>query len=71
MEHYEFRYAGIGHSIAGGPVVFKLERKDGGQLGVLLTADDAAQLLDDLRDQVRIAKSDIASSPSGDRPLRR
>ena len=57
MENYQYRYAGVAHSQPGTEVMFMLERQDGGQFGVSLTAEDAERLIDDLQVQVRIAKS--------------
>ncbi len=56
VESYQFRYVSMGSSEVGsGLVLINLERKDGVQFGVVLSADDAKRLFEDLPDQVRIA----------------
>ena len=59
MEMEIFKYAGIGHPPAGVGYVLikliKLERRRGVQFDVCLTAEDAQQMIDDLRVQIRIA----------------
>jgi hypothetical protein len=57
MESYLYRYVSIAHSEPGAGVMFILERMDGSRFGVALTAEDAERLVDDLREQIRIAKS--------------
>ena len=55
MENHDFKYLSVAHSEAGcGYVAITLEREEG-VFNVVLTADDAARLLRDLPEQVRIA----------------
>lgn len=57
MAAEQFRYVRIGHSASGcGFVIAEFERKEGISFEMVLTADDAERLCDDLRIQIRIAK---------------
>ena len=56
METYQFKYIAVGHSATGcGYVVINLEREEGIQFGLVLSAEDAKRLLADLPEQARIA----------------
>ena len=56
MEMEVFKFAGIGSSPAGvGHVLITLARERGEPFEVCLTAEDAQQMIDDLRVQIRIA----------------
>jgi len=58
MESYRMRYVSVAHSAAASDAIaFTLERDDGGQFVVMLSADEGRRLADDLAEQVRIATS--------------
>lgn len=56
MKILKFSYAGSGYSEPEcGCVVFRLQREDGGVLGVELSVNDAKQLAADIAEQARTA----------------
>jgi hypothetical protein len=53
----EFRFVKVGHSASGVALVYiEFQRQDGTLFEMVLMADDAERLCDDLRGQLRIAK---------------
>jgi len=57
MDSEMFKYVSVGSSQSGCDLVtFRLQRSEGSQFNVIMTADDAQNLCDSLRQQIRIAK---------------